>query len=302
MTRLHTMPPTEQVYRSHVPPQYDGFPIEKYFTTRFSYQDVEEWSRQILAGKIEVNGKTALIGQILSASDLTVTRAGLRTEPAANRSLNIIFQDKEIRAFNKNAPIPVHPCGRYFQNSMTEILKQVYPDEVPRPVQRLDVTTTGLIVFARTREAAAFIMREFKENRVGKEYFALVEGIPQSKHFTIDKPIGRLKGSKRFVGKDILRSQSARTDVEWLASIGERSLLKVTPRSGRTNQIRVHLASVGFPIFNDSVYGQGKKDGTQEFGLHHRRMQFQCFDTKIELTATSPEHFQPYIEKASEEK
>ncbi|MDP6476560.1 MAG: RluA family pseudouridine synthase, partial [Nitrospinaceae bacterium] len=285
MNRLHTIPPTEQVYRSHVPPQYDGFSIEKYFATRFSYQDEEEWSRQILAGKIEVNGKTATLGQQLSASDLTVTQAGLRTEPAVDRTLNMIYQDKMVRAFNKNAPIPVHPCGRYFQNSMTEVLKQVYPGEVPRPIQRLDVTTTGIIVFARTREAAAFLMREFKQNRVEKEYLALVEGIPQSKQFSIDKPIGRLKGSKRFVGKDILHSQSAQTDVEWLASIGERSLLKVTPRSGRTNQIRVHLASIGLPIYNDSVYGQGEKVCNQEFGLHHRRMQFQCFDTKIELTA-----------------
>ena len=56
MIRLHTIPPTEQVYRSHVPPKYDGFLIEKYFAARFSYQDEEEWSRQILAGKIKVNG------------------------------------------------------------------------------------------------------------------------------------------------------------------------------------------------------------------------------------------------------
>ncbi len=145
-------------------------------------------------------------------------------------------------------------------------------------------------------------MREFKENRVEKEYLALVEGIPQSKQFTIDEPIGRLKGSKRAVGEGIRRSQSARTDVEWLSSIGERSLLKVTPRSGRTNQIRVHLASVGLPIYKDSVYGQGDKVSNLEFGLHHRHMRFLCFDTKIELTANSPEHFQPYIEKMGEEK
>lgn len=299
---MHTIPPTEQVYRSHVAPLYDGFPIEKYFAMRFTYQDEEEWSRQILAGKIEVNGKTSVIGQKLCEGDLIVTRAGLRTEPAADITLSVIYQDKEIRAFNKNAPIPVHPCGRYFQNSMTEVLKQVYPDEVPRPIQRLDVTTTGLLVFARTRPAAAFLMREFKENRVEKEYLALVEGIPQSRQFTIDEPIGKLKGSKRAIGKDITHSQSARTDVEWLTSIGERSLLKVTPRTGRTNQIRVHLASVGLPIYNDSVYGRGKKDSTQEFGLHHRRMRFQCFDTKIELSVACPAHFQPYIKKTGEEK
>ena len=202
MNRLHTLPPTEQIYRSHVPPQYGSFPIEKYFATRFSYQDEEEWSRQIRAGKIIVNGKVALIGQKLRASDLTITNGGFRIEPAADRTLNVIYEDKNIRAFNKSAPIPVHPCGRYFKNSMTEILKDVYPDEVPRPIQRLDVTTTGVIVFARTQKAAAFLMQEFKQNRVEKEYFALVEGVPRSKQFTIDKPIGKLTASKRVVGEE----------------------------------------------------------------------------------------------------
>ena len=301
MNRLHTLPPTEQIYRSHVPPQYDSFSIEKYFAARFSYQDEEEWSRQIRAGKIIVNGKVALIGQKLRASDLTITNGGFRIEPAADRTLNVIYEDKDIRAFNKSAPIPVHPCGRYFKNSMTEILKDVYPDEVPRPIQRLDVTTTGVIVFARTQKAAAFLMQEFKQNRVEKEYFALVEGVPRSKKFTIDKPIGKLAASKRVVGEGIPGSQPARTDVEWLTSINNISLLRVTPRSGRTNQIRVHLASEGLPIYNDSVYGHGKVSD-QEFNLHHRRMGFQCFDTKIQLTAICPPHFQPYINKYEEKK
>ena len=301
MNRLHTLPPTEQIYRSHVPLQYDSFPIEKYFAARFSYQDEEEWSRQIRAGKIIVNGKVALIGQKLRASDLTITNGGFRVEPAADRTLNVIYEDKDIRAFNKSAPIPVHPCGRYFKNSMTEVLKGVYPDEVPRPIQRLDVMTTGVIVFARTQKAAAFLMQEFKQNRVEKEYFALVEGVPRSKKFTIDKPIGKHAASKRVVGKDIPGSQPARTDIEWLTSINNISLLRVTPRSGRTNQIRVHLASEGLPIYNDSVYGHGKVSD-QEFNLHHRRMQFQCFDTKFKLSAVYPPHFQPYLNKVGENK
>jgi 23S rRNA pseudouridine1911/1915/1917 synthase len=184
---------------------------------------------------------------------------------------------------------------------MTEVLKDVYPDEVPRPIQRLDVMTTGVIVFARTQKAAAFLMQEFKQNRVEKEYFALVEGVPRSKKFTIDKPIGKLAASKRVVGEGIPGSQPARTDVEWLTSINNISLLRVTPRSGRTNQIRVHLASEGLPIYNDSVYGHGKVSD-QEFNLHHRRMQFQCFDTKFKLSAVYPPHFQPYINKVGENK
>ena len=115
----------------------------------------------ILEGKITVNGQTVVPGLILHEHDKIVTHAGLRTEPPANRKLEVIYEDRHLRVFNKSAPIPVHPSGRYFHNSMTERLKEVYPDEVPRPIQRLDLGTTGVIVFARTCEAAAFLMDQF---------------------------------------------------------------------------------------------------------------------------------------------
>ena len=295
MTRLHTTPPSEQIYQTYLSPRYDGLPVEKYFSTRFAYQSEEEWIRMILDGKITVNGEKAVIGQLLRKKDLLITNMGFRTEPAVDRRLDVVYEDRWIRVFNKGAPLPVHPSGRYFHNSLTEILRKVYPDEVPRPTQRLDGITTGLVVFARTREAAAFVMVEFQANRVQKEYLAVVEGVPKSKRFTVEAPIGKLQGSKRAVGKDTLQPKSARTDVEWLSTVDGCSLLKVTPRSGRTHQIRVHLASVGHPIYNDPVYGKGS-GAVRAFGLHHRRMRFRCFDTTLELTATCPTHFQPYMD------
>ena len=84
--------------------------------------------------------------------------------------------------FNKPAPIPVHPSGRYFKNSMTEVLKTAYPDEIPRPVQRLDATTTGLIVFARSRQSAGFLTKEFQNHSdTEKYYLAVVKGKPKER-------------------------------------------------------------------------------------------------------------------------
>lgn len=288
---------SQQIYKSSPSSEYCGFSIEEYFSSRFTYQSKQGWIDQIKNGDISVNGVTAQTGYILKEGDQIITRAGMRQEPPADRRLKVIYQDSHIRVFNKPAPIPVHPSGRYFQNSMTEILKQWYPEEIPRPVQRLDATTTGVIVFARTREAAGTLMTEFKGHRIKKEYLALVEGEPKTEKFCIDAPIGILKGSRRGVGDQIKNAKSAKTEVQWLASKNGQSLLKVAPLSGRTNQIRVHLSSYGLPIYNDLVYGQGSEENHQ-YGLHAWSLAFQCFDWTMEFRVEPPAHFESLLEIA----
>jgi 23S rRNA pseudouridine1911/1915/1917 synthase len=295
MLSLYTPPPSEQIYRSGVPSRYIGFPIEKYFASRFPYLSEKDWVTHIQNGRITVNDQPVEPGFVLGQCDLIITRMEKRTEPPANRNLEIIYEDKTIRAFNKAAPIPVHPSGRYFYNSMTELLKQVYPEETPRPVQRLDALTTGVIVFARNRKSAEMLMHEFQNNRVEKEYLALVDGRPKKTRFVLDAPIGKIVGSRRSTGPEAVMPKQAITKVEWLTSIGEQSLLRIIPRSGRTNQIRVHLADAGLPILNDPVYGPDKQVNLG-LGLHASRLQFQMHDNSFELQAAPPEFFNPFLD------
>ncbi len=294
MNSLYRPPASQQTYKSTLAPEYHGFVVEQYFSSRFTYQSQEAWIAQILNGDIRVNGNTTRLGDILCAGDKIITQAGIRQEPPADRSLNVIYQDRHIRVFNKPAPIPVHPSGRYFQNSMTEVLKTRFPGEVPRPVQRLDATTTGLIVFARSRQAASFLMREFKSHRVNKEYLALVKGRPTQKQFTLTAPIGVVAGAQRGVGEGIKNPKPAVTQVEMLTTNPTHSVLKVTPLSGRTNQIRVHLSSQGLPIVNDEVYGEGDSEN-YEYGLHAWKLGFQCFDRYLEFRVAPPPHFQSFL-------
>jgi 23S rRNA pseudouridine1911/1915/1917 synthase len=220
---------------------------------------------------------------------------GVREEPLADRTLDIIYEDDTIRVFNKGAPLAVHPSGRYFKNSLTEILKEAYPDEIPRPVQRLDALTTGLVVFAKSKEAATHLMREFEQNRVDKEYLALVEGVSLKKTFVVDAPVGKVNGAARAVGYQTRNPKEAVTHFEQLSSIDGRTLLKAFPQSGRTNQIRVHLASVGLPVLNDPVYGRCTDD-THQYGLHAHRLRFNGVNGEMNLQAPWPEHFQPYLD------
>ncbi|MCF8721900.1 RluA family pseudouridine synthase [Nitrospina gracilis] len=293
--RLHTPPPQEQIYACHLPGRYIGYTIEAYFCDRFPYFGREEWERRIVKGRITVNGLPVVLGTRLKEHDYIITNMGVRTEPPADRKLEVVYEDEHIRALNKGAPLPVHPSGRYFQNSMTELLRERYPGEVPRPVQRLDATTTGLVVFAKTREAAYNLSQEFTRNRVHKEYLALVAGKPKSPRFVVDLPVGKVVGSARGVGPGILDPKPAVTVFECLAVKEGASLIRAVPHTGRTNQIRVHLASVGLPILNDEVYGK-RIEGSYEFGLHAYRLAFNGPDRAMELTAPWPDHFQPFIE------
>ena len=97
------------------------------------------------------------------------------------------------------------------------------------------------------------------------------------------------------MGEGILKPQAASTRVEWLASTDTHSILKVTPLSGRTNQIRVHLSSQGLPILNDEVYGEGDGE-SYEYGLHAWKLSFQCFDRHYEFKASPPPHFHSFCE------
>jgi 23S rRNA pseudouridine1911/1915/1917 synthase len=306
---LSYIPPTEQTYSCHVPARYYGFPLSGYFAERFDYLSEDDWTLRIRAGMITVNGAGIAPDYVLQPHDRIVTRMGLFAEPPANRALRVIYENEHVRVFNKSAPIPVHPCGRYYKNSMTELFKEVYPGETLRPVQRLDCTTTGVIVFAKTRPAAAFLTKEFMQNRIDKEYLALVDGAPRERTLVIDAPIGKVKNGPRAIAGRVLNPKSAVTEAHWLSTVGGRSLLRVVPRSGRTNQIRVHLAGIGLPVHNDRVYGAERKvghgpidyaDGPLEFGLHAYRLAFRLPGHALDLTAPWPEHFQPFIDAAPE--
>ena len=224
MVKLYRPPPAEQIYESYLPGKYIGYTVVSYFTDRFPYLSQEEWEDRILDGRITVNGERVNPGSLLKAHDFIVTCMGVREEPPADRTLDVVYEDDAIRVFNKGAPLAVHPSGRYFKNSMTEILKEVYPNETPRPVQRLDALTTGLVVFAKSKEAAAHLMREFEQNRVEKEYLALVEGIPSQKSFVVNAPVGKVEGAARGVGYQTRNPKEAVTRFEELSSLNGRTL------------------------------------------------------------------------------
>ncbi|MBI1246512.1 sulfurtransferase [bacterium] len=193
----------------------------------------------------------------LSAGQLFEQRYPGTTEPDVSTDIQILYEDAGLIVVNKPAPLPMHPCGRFNKNSLISFLQEVYKPQKLRIAHRLDANTTGVAVLSRTSAIARQVQPQFEQGKVEKRYLALVHGHPSEDQFICEEPIGtsRVRGGGRRVEEG---GQAARTDFV-VAQRFENgtALLEVSPKTGRTNQIRLHLWHLGFPIIGDPMYQPG---------------------------------------------
>lgn len=183
--------------------------------------------------------------------------------------LDIRYEDDDILVVNKAAGMVVHPAVGHESGTLVHAILAHCPDlpgvggeKRPGIVHRLDKDTSGLMLVAKNDHALRFLQKQFKERTVEKTYLALVEGDVQPPAALIDAPIGRDPRQRKKMA--VIRSQSftsraAQTSYELRTSYGDFSLLECHPHTGRTHQIRVHLAFIGHPLVGDGVYGHRKQ-------------------------------------------
>jgi len=184
-------------------------------------------------------------------------RYPLTIEPDVNPNLQILHEDHYLVIVNKPAPLPMHPCGRFNKNSLVNFLQLVYHPQKLRIAHRLDANTTGVVVLSRTGSVARQVQPQFEQGKVEKIYLALVYGHPAQDEFICEEPIGtsRVRGGGRRVEEG---GQEARTDFRVVTRRDDgHALLEVFPKTGRTNQIRLHLWHLNLPIVGDPMYQQG---------------------------------------------
>ncbi|MDP2855985.1 MAG: RluA family pseudouridine synthase [bacterium] len=209
------------------------------------------------------------------------------------KEIKIIFENSDFLAINKPAGLLVHQIPNGSGLTLVDWLKEKYPfiegvgdlstnsgQENLRPgiVHRLDRETSGIMVIAKNNETFFYLKNLFQEKKINKGYLALVSGVLKNKSGTIDAPIGRIASSTKrsTLAKKMKDLKEARTDYEVLKNFPDEvgsgfALLKVSPRTGRTNQIRVHLASTHHPIAGDTMYGPKKMElpiGLKRMFLH----------------------------------
>lgn len=222
-------------------------------------------------------------------------------EPGVNGRVEILHEDEALIVVNKPAPLPMHAGGRFYRNTLQYILNEVYRSEKPHPAHRLDANTTGLVLVTRSRQFAGRLQPQFAKGRVEKRYLVRVQGHPATDAFACDAPISAQSGEIGSRTVDWEAGLAARTEFTVRQRLADgTALLVARPLTGRTNQIRVHLWHLGFPVLGDRVYLPGKTLGgtqtlhldDQPLGLHAWQIKFSHPLTRqpVEFTAPPPEH------------
>ena len=209
--------------------------------------------------------------------------------------LRVVYEDDDLLVIDKPAGMTVHPAPGHASGTLVHALLAHCPGlarvgEAGRPgiVHRLDKDTSGLIIIAKTQDAHAALARQLKEREVEKTYVALVEGTLKQREGVIEAPLGRHPAQRKKIAV-VQGGREARTRYRVLREIDGRSLLEVRPETGRTHQIRVHLAAIGHPVTGDRVYGgRAALPGLRRQFLHAQRLAFRHPRTGARLDLETP--------------
>ncbi|MCO5192524.1 MAG: RluA family pseudouridine synthase [Anaerolineae bacterium] len=231
-----------------------------------------QWQRYIKEGFVTVNGAPAKPSMRLEGGEQIVAALPpvADTELVAEAiPLDIRYEDDDMLVVNKSADMVVHPAAGHDSGTLVNAVLHHCPDlpgiggeRRPGIVHRLDKDTSGLIVIAKNDNALRYLQNQFKERTVEKEYLALVDGLIHPSQALIDAPIGRDPRQRKKMTVippgSSASSRPAQTSYVAETFFEDHTLVRCDLHTGRTHQIRVHLAYIGFPIVGDTVYGRRK--------------------------------------------
>ena len=222
--------------------------------------------------------------------------------------LDVVYEDEYLLVINKKSGMVVHPAPGNYHGTLVNVLIHRFnwkKENNIRPgiVHRIDKDTSGLLVVAKTEKVHEELSEMIKRHEVERIYYALVDGVIPHSTGTIDAPIGRDTDNRQKMKVTDQNSKDAVTHFKVLKRYSKNTLIECKLETGRTHQIRVHLAYIGYPIHNDPVYGKTSK--TTLFGqyLHAKKISFIHPVTKEKLSFETPlpEEFTSYLTELEQE-
>ena len=286
----------------------EGIRIDQYLTEKLDISR-SKVQRLIEEEKISVNGEPTSSNYKVHLNDNIEVLSDLDFSMNIEKEdipVDILYEDDYLIVVNKESGMVVHPAAGNFSHTLVNALLYKFDlngmDKVrPGIVHRIDKDTSGVMVAAKNEKTLELLSEMIKNKEVERIYVALVDGIIMHDTGDIDAPIGRDPNNRQKMMVTDVNSKDAFTHFKVLKRYknADKTLIECKLKTGRTHQIRVHMAYINHPIYNDPVYGRSKK--TTDFGqfLHSKTIRFIHPITKkeIECVAPLPKEFQDYLDE-----
>lgn len=263
----------------------------------------------IKQGLVTVNEKVVSSNYIVKCGDFISVDDDLDYEisvEAEDIDIDVVYEDSDLLVINKASGMVVHPAPGHYSHTLVNALLyrfQISGGEKNRPgiVHRLDKDTSGLMMVAKGEKTHEKLSRMIANKEVERHYLAIVDGVIKHDTGTIDAPIGRDANNRQKMAVTDVHGKEAVTHFRVLETFSNHTLVECILETGRTHQIRVHMAYIGHPVSNDPLYGRGK---STEFGqmLHSKSIKFKHPTTGKEMffEVDPPKEFLEKLEKLRE--
>jgi len=284
--------------RYHFVADKPGTRLDKFVSEKCPEISRTQAQKLVVEGYITVNGCVAKPSLKLDVGDkIDIFIPPTPPSPLSPETipLNILYEDDDLLVVDKPAGLTVHPAPGHPGHTLVNAILAHFPhlaeiSDSLRPgiVHRLDKDTSGVMLVAKNRAAQLNLINQFRSRAIVKAYLVLVKGRLTPERGIIEAAIGRDPSNRKLMAV-VTGGREARTQYQVIKYIDDYTLLEVTPETGRTHQIRVHLAAIGYPVVGDAVYGVKSPHLSRQF-LHASRLGFKLPSTGeyVEFTSELP--------------